>query len=115
MKYFQKAIDKYIESCAYIVKKDKFLPTDNYRQKQNESACAALEAASVKEGLIIYLYRFSIVHVSFIGAVILRKNLPFEYMVSGKQMRSNLDYELREAKRQKAIDSSPIYHPSTFR
>lgn len=50
------ADDQYLESGTYGVKKDKFLITDNYREKQAEVADVAFQASSVREGLTIYLY-----------------------------------------------------------
>jgi hypothetical protein len=42
--------EKYIESSIYTAKKEKFALTDNYRQKQHDVTCAALQAESVQEG-----------------------------------------------------------------
>ncbi|CAF1468765.1 unnamed protein product [Adineta steineri] len=97
----QLANEKYIESCLYMiktVKKEKFALTDNHLQRRNDVARVALKAETVQQ-----------------GANILKNDFPGEYIVHGDKMRGNVEYELREAKKQKLIDYKPMYDPITFK
>ncbi|CAF1473284.1 unnamed protein product [Adineta steineri] len=97
----QLANEKYVESCLYMiktVKKEKFALKDKYLEKRNDVARNALKAETVQE-----------------GANIMKNDFPWEYIVHGDKMRGNVEYELREAKKQQLIDYKPIYDPITFK
>ncbi|CAF1517365.1 unnamed protein product [Adineta steineri] len=97
----QLANEKYIESCLYTiktVKKEKFALKDKYLEKRNDVARNALKAETVQE-----------------GANIMKNDFPWEYIVHGDKMRGNVEYELRETKKQQLIDYKPIYDPITFK
>ena len=51
----------------------------------------------------------------FLAVAIVRNNLKFEYLVRGRQIRENIDYELEMAKKQKTMEYKPIYDSSSFK
>jgi len=106
---------RYIESTIYTAKKDKFTSTDDYRKKQDDVAGACFEQESFTNGLMIYLRICSLENVFFLAVAIVRNNLKFEYLVRGRQIRENIDYELEMAKKQKTMEYKPIYDPSSFK
>lgn len=129
------AKEKYIESSMYISKKKSYiessvcistkksytfgkkrnLPTDDYRSKQTDIASAVFQQESLPNGLIIYLSKSSSENFSFWAVAILKESLPFEYLISGNQMRNNIEYELQSAKKQRAIDYNPLYDRMSFK
>ncbi|CAF1284140.1 unnamed protein product [Adineta ricciae] len=87
---------KYIESSIYTCKKENFA-SDDYRKKQEDVATAAFEQESFNSAVDI-----------------VKKNLKFEYLVRGKQIRENIDYELRTAKKRQAMEYAPPHDVSSF-
>jgi hypothetical protein len=51
----------------------------------------------------------------FLAVAIVKNNLRFEYLVRGQQIRDNIDYGLELAKKQKGLEYTPIYDPSSFK
>jgi hypothetical protein len=107
--------ERYIESRIYTAKKDKFASTDDYRKKQDDVARACFEQESFTSGLLIYLRIYSSENIFVLAVAIVRNNLKFEYLVRGRQIRENIDYELELAKKQKTMEYKPIYDPSSFK
>ncbi|CAF1503700.1 unnamed protein product [Rotaria magnacalcarata] len=89
---------RYIESSIYTSKKEKNAPTDVYRQKQKNAASAALKQESLPSAVAI-----------------LRESLPFEYITCGNQMRSNIEYELQAAEKQREIGYKPVHDSASFK
>ncbi|CAM4852264.1 unnamed protein product, partial [Rotaria magnacalcarata] len=73
-------------------------PTDVYRQKQKNAASAALKQESLPSAVAI-----------------LRESLPFEYITCGNQMRSNIEYELQAAEKQREIGYKPVHDSASFK
>ncbi|CAM2730157.1 unnamed protein product, partial [Rotaria socialis] len=46
---------------------------------------------------------------------ILRESLPFEYIACGNQMRSNIEYELQVAEKQREIGYKPVHDSASFK
>ncbi|CAF4653768.1 unnamed protein product [Rotaria sp. Silwood1] len=106
---------RYIESSIYTAKKEKFASADDYRKKQEDVAAAAFEQESFTGGLVIYLRIYSLKDVFFLAVAIVKNNLKFEYLVRGKQIRDNIEYELQMIKKQKTMEYKPVYDPSSFK
>ncbi|CAF4109874.1 unnamed protein product, partial [Adineta steineri] len=89
---------KYIESSIYSPKTEKFASNKDYHVKQEEVADAAFRQES------------------FASAVaIMKNNLKFEYLVRGKPIRDNIEYELQMKKKQKTMEYKPFYDSTTFK
>ncbi|CAF4182638.1 unnamed protein product, partial [Adineta steineri] len=85
------------ESSIYSPKKEKFASNKDYHVKQEEVADAAFRQES------------------FASAVaIVKNNLKFEYLVRGKPIRDNIEYELQMKKKQKTMEYKPFYDSTTF-
>ncbi|CAF4695241.1 unnamed protein product [Rotaria socialis] len=80
------------------LRKKKNAPTDVYRQKQKNAASAALKQESLPSAVAI-----------------LRESLPFEYITCGNQMRSNIEYELQAAEKQREIGYKPVHDSASFK
>lgn len=90
-----KSLGKCVETSIYASKKEKGEKrkrfNNEYREKQNEIAQTVFQQDSLPKG---YLARRFIVFLDdFILAIaILRSNIPFDYLISGDQMRNNVEY-----------------------
>lgn len=110
--------EKYIESSIYIPKKQKknaFF--EAYRDKQNEAACAAFEEKSFSSGFfdLIFMLITCKIFFFFLAVAMLKNILPFDYLITGKQMRNNIEYELQLARKQEEIEYKPVYDPASFK
>jgi len=64
--------------------------------------------------LIEYSYK-ALEKFSFLAVAILRESLPFEYIACGNQMRSNIEYELQAAEKQREIGYKPVHDSASFK
>ncbi|CAF1547196.1 unnamed protein product, partial [Rotaria magnacalcarata] len=97
IKYFCVA-ERYIESSVRSSKKQKSSFKDYYREKQQEAASTALKQASLANAVAV-----------------IKDTFPFEYLTFGNQMRGNIEYELQQIEKQKAIEYKPVYDSTSFK
>jgi hypothetical protein len=64
---------------------------------------------------MIYLSKSSLENFSFLAIAVLKKTLSFDYLIGGKNMRDNIEYELQLAKKQNEIEYRPVYDSTTFK
>ena len=113
-----KSLGKCVETSIYAQTKGKGekrkRPNDEYRQKQNDIAEAVFKQDSLPKGYnFIVLYYFN--ENYFLAISIIKSNIPFDYLISGDQMRNNVEYELQMARRQNEVDFVPLYDPVSFK
>ena len=105
---------RYIESSNFTTKKDKIALDNMHRIKQAEVAAVAFKQDSLPKGLVSKLILLP-VELFFLAIVVLKENLPYEYLTLGDRMRSNVEYELQSANKRKQLDYKPFYDSTTFK
>ena len=107
---------QFMESSRYISKRGSKLFIQADRLKYAGIATAAFHEKSLAKGrmLSFCVVAVDLVHL-FPAALLLKENLPFEYLTTGKQMRTNIDYELNCARKRSELDYQSMFDPTTFK